>query len=383
MIMRTKKSKTMMPKIVACLLAGAIIGGSGFSYARTHYYYYNNGNGGMFKTTTWYPDDLAAYLGIVGGPIPVHDKERFEKATEELKKAKELVSAMKSISQNTNQLWKLMTGKSQGLNSGVLDAVSNELDRASTISENSLFHISKTVDGSDLILNTRLTYAAIADPEKVQKYEDDLIKENIQIVMQGQQELQRLNSELQKIKQAIDDVSKETHKKTISDAELKKEIDALSEKEKTETKELNLLSKQRDEEITAMATTTTKVLEKYGDADEGIDINKNKLSEFNQNLEWYESQLRYYDEYDYDEGGSWHYDYYKRLVDETKNNIAATEKEIASLEKVKTDVANWKQEVNKASLKTFENKMGELLQTQLDLQMKQENKDESTIKEHQ
>ena len=45
--------------------------------ARHHHYYYDNGNGGMFRTRHKYADHFAAYLGIVGGEIPVFDATIF------------------------------------------------------------------------------------------------------------------------------------------------------------------------------------------------------------------------------------------------------------------------------------------------------------------
>ena len=66
-------------------------------FARHHHYYYDNGNGGMFRTTHKYADHFAAYLGIVGGAIPVFDATIFSANIKILDEFKKITQSIQDL----------------------------------------------------------------------------------------------------------------------------------------------------------------------------------------------------------------------------------------------------------------------------------------------
>ena len=258
--MRWFRTNKLLPKVVAGLLAGIIIGEGGFTYARSHWYSYDNGNGGLFWTKTHYADHFDAYLGIVGGPIPVKDSQRLAKSIEEFNKAKEIVSTVGDIAKNTQQLIGLFTGKDVNLGSGVFSNATNVMNRVMSTSPNSLFHINKTVKNfdpanpdltnrPDLILNTRLTYAGLKDPDRVTKYVNDLYAENEQINNEAQIETQRLSAELERVRTAINNVVSETNGDAMSDADRNTAIAALKDQKKRLENEVNSTDFKQTERV--------------------------------------------------------------------------------------------------------------------------------------
>ena len=62
-----------------------------------HHYYYDNGFGGTFRTRTWYPDCFAAYLGIVGGAIPVFDATKLAENIKILAEFEKITSSIQDL----------------------------------------------------------------------------------------------------------------------------------------------------------------------------------------------------------------------------------------------------------------------------------------------
>ncbi len=308
-------NKKFIPKLVAGIIVGAIIGSSGYSFARTHYYYYDNGSGGSFKTPTWYPDALAAYLGIVGGPIPVKDVFRLSSKMDEFKKTVEIVQTAQQIAKNTQELFKLVTGKDIGLDGKVFSDATNVLNRASGISKDSLFHASKKVEGTDLILNTRLTYAGLKDPATITKYKNDLFNENARINQEAQKELTRLTGELEILQTAIMNVIEEKGAYEMTDSERKAAINALKDKKKALESEINNTAFMQNAKVndsfikgSANIVSLTKMLQdttsaKHRDTSDFEKNNKDYIKQMNEYGDARGRELEIQNQYNYEKSG--------------------------------------------------------------------------------
>lgn len=91
-------NRVRVKKIGILLMTGVLC----FSFAlpvlaRHHHYYYDNGNGGMFRTRHKYADHFAAYLGIVGGPIPVFDATIFSANIKILDEFKKITQSIQDL----------------------------------------------------------------------------------------------------------------------------------------------------------------------------------------------------------------------------------------------------------------------------------------------
>ena len=236
--MRKADKKYLSRRIIAGLLIGGVIGASGYTFARTTYHY-DNGNGGQFATHTHFANCFAAYLGLVGGPIPVFDATLKAAKSDELAKSMEIVKTVGKIATNTQELLALFDKKNGSLSGNVFTNATNVLGRATLLTATSKFNPNAKIEGSDLKVNTRLTFKGAKDADTVLKYKKELFEENAKINKEAEETLKKLNEEAEVTRTALNDVIQEKGTENMTAAALAAVVSALKLNEQSANNSVN------------------------------------------------------------------------------------------------------------------------------------------------
>lgn len=277
--MRKADEKYLSRRIIAGLLIGGVIGASGYTFARTTYHY-DNGNGGQFATHTHFANCFAAYLGLVGGPIPVFDATLKAAKSDELAKSMEIVKTVGQIATNTQELLALFGKKNGSLSNNVFANATNVLGRATLLTATSKFNPNAKIEGSDLKVNTRLTFKGAKDADTVLKYKKELFEENAKINTEAEETLKKLNEEAEVTRTALNDVIQEKGTENMTAAALAAVVSALKLNEQSANNSVNntsFMQSKADHDAFVKSGASNSSIASY---DNKL---KNKISESNIN----------------------------------------------------------------------------------------------------